>query len=167
MSRYRRHPQLTLDTSTVTSPISNMLPYPATAREPLGGYIVPGNGLTSSSAHNLNPTTIDSVPVHHAASPNLPSTAQASYRPMASSSVALIRDPPVRLNRTGTYPCHASGCKTIFIQKQGLNWHYREKHRPELWKVCPYCGVFTWSPARKYRYTKHLKIAHQESHLTK
>lgn len=158
-SRYRCHQELTSDTSTATDPITNILPYTATAREPLSGHLVPGTGVTSSFVHNLNPAIIGSVPAHHAASPNLPSTAQASHRPMASSSVASIRGLQMRRNHTETYSCPASGCKSIFVQRQGLNRHYRDKHQPELRNVCPFCGVFKWS--RKYLFTRHLERDHR------
>lgn len=155
---YRCHSELTLDTSAVTIPISEMSPYRTTASETGGGNIALGTGFTSSSVHDLNPATTHSVLVHrqeNAASPNLPSTARASHHPMASSTVASIPKPPVRRKRR-TYSCRA--CKVNFVQIQGFNRHNRDEHQPP--NICAHCGVFTWSPARNYLFTKHLKRDH-------
>ncbi|KAH9171141.1 hypothetical protein EDB89DRAFT_1175857 [Lactarius sanguifluus] len=138
-----------LDTRAATFPIGEMLVDPATARETLGEYIVPGNGITSSSAHYYGST---SVYLNEDASPlGFTSAGRAGRHPVASS----IRVARAGRNRT-RFSCRV--CNVGFVQRQGLNRHNRDKHQPR--NICPHCGVFKWSPARHYLLTKHFERDH-------
>ncbi len=58
-----------------------------------------------------------------------------------------------------------SSCDVRFATQQGLNRHNKDMHTPR--QVCPHCGIFTWSPARWYLFTKHLARSHpQVVHLS-
>ncbi len=140
----------------MTVPVDEMLVDPATACETLGGYIFPENGVTSSSVHNHSSTIPHSVHQNEDAAPlDFLPAGQASRHPMASSSVATIWVAPAGRNRR-RFSCPV--CDVGFVQRQGLNRHNRDKHQP--WNICPHCGVFKWSSARHYLYTKHIKRDH-------
>lgn len=146
--------ELSLDTSAATVPIEEMLVDPATARETLG---VPGNGITSSSMYYHSSAIPHSIHRNKdAALLNFISANQAGRHPIASSSIASS----TRVTRAGrnrsSFSCHA--CDVGFVQRQGLNRHNRDKHRPR--NICPHCGVFKWSPARRYLFTKHFERDH-------
>ena len=49
-------------------------------------------------------------------------------------------------------------CNDSFIRQQRLKEHKRDKH--SLPNICPHCGVFKWSQARPYRFTRHLERDH-------
>jgi len=51
-------------------------------------------------------------------------------------------------------------CGARFATRQGLNRHIRDMHSPR--RVCPLCGVFEWSPGRRYLFTRHLKRSHPQ-----
>ncbi|KAH9024142.1 hypothetical protein EDB85DRAFT_280513 [Lactarius pseudohatsudake] len=147
--------ELSLDTSAATVPIGEMLVDSATARETLG---VPGNdGVTSSSVYCHGSVIPHSIRRNEDA-PQLDFilTSQAGRHPIASSSIASS----TRVARPGRnrsrFSCHA--CDLSFVQRQGLNRHNRDKHRPR--NICPHCGVFKWSPARRYLFTKHFERDH-------
>ncbi|KAH8991493.1 hypothetical protein EDB92DRAFT_660250 [Lactarius akahatsu] len=146
--------ELSLDASTATVPIGEMLVDPATARETLG---VPGNGITSSSVYYHSSAIPHSIHRNKdAALLNFISANQSGRHPIASSSIASS----IRVARAGRnrsrFSCHA--CDVGFVQRQGLNRHNRDKHRPQ--NICPHCGVFKWSPARRYLFTKHFERDH-------
>ncbi|KAI9454308.1 hypothetical protein BJY52DRAFT_1285138 [Lactarius psammicola] len=147
--------ELSSDTTAMTAPSGEMLVVPATARETLGG-IVPGNGVTSPSVYNHSSTIPHSARRNEgAASPYFLSTGQASRRPMAASSVASIRVLSSGRDR-GRFSCRV--CDVSFVQRQGFNRHNRDKHQPR--NICSHCGVFKWSPARRYLFTKHFERDH-------
>ncbi|KAH8995870.1 hypothetical protein EDB86DRAFT_1070424 [Lactarius hatsudake] len=146
--------ELSLDASTATVPIGETLVVPATAHETLG---VPGNGITSSSVYFHSSVIPHSIHRNKdAALLDFVSASQAGRRPIASSSiVSSIRVARAGRNRS-RFSCHA--CDVGFVQRQALNRHNRDKHQPR--NICPHCGVFKWSPARRYLFTKHFERDH-------
>ena len=52
-------------------------------------------------------------------------------------------------------------CDIGFGQRQALNRHEREKHGPR--NICHLCN-YEWSPARRYKFTRHMKQHHLGSY---
>ncbi|KAI9433816.1 hypothetical protein H4582DRAFT_2060509 [Lactarius indigo] len=144
----------TLDTNTATVPIGEMMVDPATARLALGRYNV---GTTSSLVHHHSSTIPHYVHRNENAAPlDFILAGRVGRHPMASSSVASsIRVARAGRNRT-RFLCGV--CDVGFVQRQGLNRHNGDKHQPR--NICPHCGVFKWSPARHYLFTRHFKRDH-------
>ncbi|KAH9170765.1 hypothetical protein EDB89DRAFT_1975688 [Lactarius sanguifluus] len=144
----------TMETSSPTVPIGETLVDPATARKTLG---VPGNGITSPSVYYHSSTIPHSIHRNEdVALLDFISASQAGRHPIASSSIASsIRVAQAGRNRS-RFSCRA--CDVGFVQKQALNRHNRDKHQPR--NICPHCGVFKWSPARRYLFTKHFERDH-------
>ncbi|KAH9056763.1 hypothetical protein EDB87DRAFT_1170391 [Lactarius vividus] len=141
----------TFETSTTTVPIGEMLVDPATARETLG---VPGCDIMSSSVYYHSSTIPHSL--HRNKDVDFISASHAGRHPITSSFIASS----TRVARAGRnhtrFSCHV--CDVSFVQRQGLNRHNRDKHQPR--NICPHCGVFEWSPARHYLFTKHFERDH-------
>lgn len=132
----------------------------STPCEILGGPMALGYGVrvTSSSVLNHGSTIPHSAHRNEDAAPlDFLSAGQTSRHPMASESspVASTRVLPAGPNRR-RFSCRV--CDVSFAQRQGLNRHNRDKHQP--WNICPHCGVFEWSQARHYLFTKHVKKDH-------
>ncbi|KAI9436347.1 hypothetical protein H4582DRAFT_2058997 [Lactarius indigo] len=144
----------TLDTNTAPVPIGEKMVDPATTREALGRYNV---RTTSSSVHYHSSTIPHYVHRNENAAPlDFISAGRIGRHPMASSSItSSIRVARASRNRT-RFSCGV--CDVGFVQRQGLNRHNGDKHQPK--NICPHCGVFKWSPARHYLFTRHFKRDH-------
>ncbi|KAH9171139.1 hypothetical protein EDB89DRAFT_1973124 [Lactarius sanguifluus] len=145
----------TMETNPATVPIGEVLVGPATTHKTFG---VPEHGIITSPSVYYHSSAIPHS-IHQnedAALLDFISASQKGRHPIASSSIASsIRVVQAGRNRS-KFSCRV--CDVGFVQRQGLNRHNRDKHQPR--NICPHCGVFTWSPARHYLFTKHFERDH-------
>ncbi len=124
--------------------------YLTTSYQTFVGHTVPLNDLANfpMNSHGSSPR---SVPRDEEAAPtNSRSVGQGleGHHPINASNQGVPAGR--KLNR---FLCQV--CDVSFAQRQGLNRHRKDKHKPR--KICRHCGIFEWSSARQYLFTRHLK----------
>jgi len=92
-----------------------------------------------------------------AASPNSQSAAQANHPVIVAPSTASNQRAAVDENRS---KLRCRRCGASFFQRQALNRHKKDKHRPR--NICPFCKSFRWPSGRKYLFRRHLEQRHPE-----
>ncbi|KAI0290647.1 hypothetical protein B0F90DRAFT_1784108 [Multifurca ochricompacta] len=71
---------------------------------------------------------------------------------------ALPQNRGAKRKETARKPIKCSSCGSRYKQKQGLNRHKRDKHKPK--KRCDLCLDFTWPEGRRYMYKDHVREKH-------
>ena len=114
------------------------------------------NGLAEFSTSDRGASHLYSAhPNEEVPSPNLRSEVQASHHVPVTSFIASSKVASANEIRK-TFWCN--DCGVGFAQRQGLNRHELDMHTPR--NICHLCGIFEWSSAREYLFTRHLERHH-------
>jgi hypothetical protein len=149
--------QRTIDFRTSTVPTDEGFTHhvpPGEALRSVDRFVgLPKNGPGTFSLSSARPNEEISLP-------NLQSAIPARHHVTVTSTTSSQVTPSDNVLKKFWCP----DCDIGFVQRQALNRHVRERHGPR--NICHLCS-YEWSPARRYKFTMHMKQHHPESYPPK